>query len=88
MTAQSTLNCGGCTTSKIPYSSYIPNVLLKNKKLSMAGLVLALASTTYLKKKYNNVNNDTAAKEKLLPNGGIFIKTRIFIIIIIFIIEN
>jgi len=66
MAAQSTLGCcDGYSSSKSSYSSYIPTILLKNKKLSMAGLVLALASTTWLKKKYNDVNN-AASNEKVL----------------------
>jgi len=68
MAAQSTLNgCGGCT-SKSSYSSYIPNILLNNKKLGVAGLALALVSTTWLKKKYNDISNAAIAtsKEKIL----------------------
>jgi len=71
MAVQSTLNYGGYSSTKIPYSSYIPNVILKNKKLSIAGLVIALASTTWIKKKYNNnVNNNDTAKEKVSSRPG------------------
>jgi len=85
MAAQSTLNCGSFTTSsKIPYSSYIPNVLLKNKKLSMAGLVIALASTTWIKKKYNNVNNSNTNKEKILSKSGNSGNLHILLLLLLF----
>jgi len=79
MAVQSTLNYGGYPSNKIPYSSYIPNVILKNKKLSIAGLVIALASTTWIKKKYNNVNNNNTEKVTTKPgNGGNFRLIKIY----------